>query len=120
MDQCMFCNPHLFTVIPILTGHMWFLTSCHLQANLWSKFHFDLCKVIFRQKIYKPCLILCSPMCSKPKNKLMLKTKACKNVPSSLELLSISTVSEETAHPTVYLHLSELSDVFIQLNYWLR
>ena len=41
------------SVIPILTGHMWYLTSCHLRANLWPKFHLDLSKVIFRQQIYK-------------------------------------------------------------------
>ncbi len=29
------------SVIPILTGHVWFLTSFHLRANLWSKFHLD-------------------------------------------------------------------------------
>ena len=78
---------NLSSVIPILTGHMWFLTSCHLRANLWSEVYLDLCKVIFRPKIYKPCLILSGPMRLKPKSRLMLKTKSCKNVPSSLEWL---------------------------------
>ncbi len=77
----------LHTVIPILTGHMWFLTSCHLWANFLLKFHLDLCKVIFRQKICKSCLILCCPMYKTPKNRVMLKTKAHENVPSSLEWL---------------------------------
>ena len=38
----------------------------------------------------------------------------------SFDLWHWPSLSEETAHPTVYLHLSKLSDVFIQLDYWLR
>ncbi len=38
-------------------------TSCHLPVDLWSKFHLDLCKGIFRQKIYKSCLILSGAIC---------------------------------------------------------
>ncbi len=79
----------LQSVIPNLTGQMQFLTSYHLPVSLWSKFNLDLCKVIFRLKIYKPCLILSGRMCQLLENRLMLKTKTCRNVPSSLELLSV-------------------------------
>ena len=44
-------------------------------VNLWLKCNFDLCKVIFMQKIYRPCLIVSGPMYKKPKNSLMLKTR---------------------------------------------
>ncbi len=41
----------------------------------------------------------------------------------NMELINIhagSAPSEETAHPTVFLHLSALSAVLIQLGCWLR
>ena len=71
---------------------MQFLTSFHLLSSLWLKFNSDLCKVIFRYKIYKPCLIFRGPKCQKLENRLMLKTMTCKNVPSSLELLLINSL----------------------------
>ncbi len=61
-----------------MTYGMWFLTSCHLQANLWSKFYLYLSNVIFMQK---SCLEWSKLCVRDQKNRLMLKTKACENVP---------------------------------------
>ncbi len=88
---------------------MWFLTSCHLRANIRSKFHLDLFKVTFKQKVYKPCLILSGAICWKPKNRLMLKTKACENVPSSLELLKTVLETNSKRNTIIFRYFASCS-----------